>query len=186
MPLFASMSSGFLALFMWQTFWYKSRQQMQWTFVAYAHQHPLSVQLKSNLSSALCCTWNGAHSGTQGCSPNSVLDSHSTAFSPAAVIDSEMSTCSDKETDSCWNCWPTAVPPFLSALDMGWLGLKVSSYSTSAKNLRIKPAWKKKNKFVRKTDFWRNHFGLLYQERYALCALQRRPWPPALSLTWGN
>ena len=33
-PLFASMASGFLALFIWQTFWCKSRQQMQWTFMA--------------------------------------------------------------------------------------------------------------------------------------------------------
>ena len=145
---------------------------------------PIIRSTKVQSVQCLFCMRNGAHSGTQGCSPNSVLDNRSTAFSPAAVIDSEMSTCSKRH--SCWKCWPTAVSSFLSALDMGWLGLKVSSYSTSAKNLRIKPTWKKKSKFVRKTDSWRNHFGLLYQECYALCGLQRHPWPPAFSLTWGN
>ena len=65
-----------------------------------------------------------------------------------------------KEADSCWNCCPTAVSSFPSALDMGWLGFKVSSYSTSARNLRIKPTWKQKSKLAWKTDSWRNHFGL--------------------------
>lgn len=67
-------------------------------------------------------------------------------------------------TDSCWNCWPTVISSFPPALDMGWLRPKISSYSMSTRSLKLKPTWNKKNKLVRKTDSWRNHFSLLYQE----------------------
>ena len=42
---------------------------MQWTFVANAHQHPLSVQLKSNLSSACAARGMEPTQEPRGASP---------------------------------------------------------------------------------------------------------------------